>query len=516
MVQGKEKTMNDIKEVIIQLRKKSSVRKINRDLHIHRPIVRVIRDAAEARGWLNPNTMLPSDHEIAQLEISKKCKGIQHPLDAFAEDIKQWREEGINAVVIQRLLQQKHSQFYAIGTLRRYIKKVCPTLPDPIMIRSTIPGEVMDVDFGFLGKIWDESTNKLRKVWIFSARLRHSRKAYREMVWKQDVRTFSLCHIHAFEHFNGVPQKVVLDNLKAGIIKSCVDNDMINRSYRDLAEHYSFMISPCLPYTPEHKGGVENDIKYIKGNFWPQLKERLKIYPQLNLQEANEELRKWDREVADVRKIHGIGRTPKDIFIEEESSKLNPLPAVRWEPTEWLKYLVGRDWAIRFDGSLYSVPYMFISQTVYVRVTSQFLKVFFDNQEITQHPRAIVKGTFQRNPLHAPPFKEVVLKSNRRGLLMQAEEVGPNVRAFCDKMFADKFSDKLRPVRNLLSLALRYDKSRIDKACERALKYNTIRYASVKDILERGLDLESSKIEPLPGPQMNFKYARNFSEYQSG
>ena len=134
----------------------------------------------------------------------------------------------------------------------------------------------MDVDFGFLGELWDDSRQKFRKAWVFSGRLRHSRKAYRRLVWEQDVNTFLLCHILAFERFGGVPEIVCLDNLKAGVIKSCIDNDMLNRSYKELAEHYDFMISPCLPRTPEHKGGVENDIKYIKGNFWPQIREKKK------------------------------------------------------------------------------------------------------------------------------------------------------------------------------------------------------------------------------------------------
>lgn len=514
MVQGKEKTMNEKREIILQLRKTFSIRKISRDLHVHRPIVRAIRDAAEVRGWLNPNIPMPSDYEIAQC-LFNQSKSSKHHLDAYFDDIKQWKNEGINAVVIQRLLQQKHLYNCPIGTLRRYIKKKFPLLPDPVMIRYTKAGETMDVDFGFLGKLWDDLTHKLRKVWVFSARLRHSRKAYRELVWKQDTSTFLLCHIHAFEHFNGIPEKTVLDNLKAGVIKNCVDNDMLNRSYLELAEHYSFIISPCLPYTPQHKGGVENDIKYIKNNFWPQLKEKIKMYPQLGLREANEQLQKWDTEVANVRKISGIGRSPQDIFILEELPALKPLPASRWEPTEWFCCTVGKDWLIRHDGSMYSVPYMLISQTVFVRITSHFLTVFFEHQAVAKHPKATVKGSYQRNPLHAPPFKDVVLFSNKNGLQMQAEELGENVGEFCRRMLSDNNADKLRPVRNLLQLVLRFDKERLDKACERAIRYNTIRYVSVKGILERGLDMEPIKDTILVIPQAQYKFARSPSEYRS-
>src|SRR5262249_26242241 len=157
---------------------------------------------------------------------------LAHHLDPYAEQIKQWHAEGCNAVVILRFLQNQYQSKCKIGTLRRYIRKICPDLPDPVMVRHTTPGEVMDVDFGFLCKLWDDSQDKFRKAWVFSGRLRHSRKAYRRLVWDQDITTFLLCHIFAFEHFGGVPISVCIDNLKAAVIKSCIDNNMLNRSYK--------------------------------------------------------------------------------------------------------------------------------------------------------------------------------------------------------------------------------------------------------------------------------------------
>ena len=241
--------MIEKRDILIRLRNKYSIRKISDDLNIHRRIVRKMRTAAIKKDWLNPNIDMPSDYEIAQIGIEQIGR-LPHQLDAHIETIKQWRDEGMSAMVIQRLLREIHHCCCGIGALRRYIRKICPKLPDPVMVRSTVAGDVMEVDFGFLGYLWDESLAKPRKAWVFSARLRHSRKAYREIVWKQDVTTFLMCHIHSFEHFGGVAGRIVLDNLKAGVIKSCIDNDMLNRSYKELAEYYGFMISPCLPRTP--------------------------------------------------------------------------------------------------------------------------------------------------------------------------------------------------------------------------------------------------------------------------
>jgi hypothetical protein len=84
----------------------------------------------------------------------------------------------------------------------------------------------MEVDFGYLGLSYDPIGRRNRKTWLFSARLRHSRLAWREPVFKQSGRVFFLGHIHAFEYFGG-------------------ENPLVNRSYRQLAEHYGFLISVC-------------------------------------------------------------------------------------------------------------------------------------------------------------------------------------------------------------------------------------------------------------------------------
>jgi transposase len=456
MVQGKEKSMAEKRQILIELRKGSPIRRISRELRVHRDIIRSLIEIGTKEGWMDPSSSIPSEGDIAQ--ILKSNREPVHKLDQHLEKIKEWKTEGYTGVVVQRLLKDQYLCRIEIGTLRRYINRHCQKIPDPVMIRTTIPGKVMEVDFGFLGYLWDESAKKSRKAWVFSARLCHSRKAYRRIVTKQDTSTFLMCHVYAFEHFNGVPEQVVIDNLKAAVIKNTVDNDLLNRAYQDLAEYYDFMISPCLLRTSEHKGGVENDMKYVKRNFWPQIREKLKTKKQLSFQEAQEALEKWDEEIACTREISGIRRSPNEIYLSEERRQLKPLPKIRWELITWIQCTVGRDWRIMYEGSYYSVPYMMIGQTVQCRITHQFVEVYFDHQPIAKHPRATFKGIYQRNSNHAPPFKEAVLNCTRDGLLLNAKEIGEHVYEFCQKMFSECHIDKLRPVRRLLFLATSYPK----------------------------------------------------------
>ena len=210
-----------------------------------------------------------------------------------------------------------------------------------------------------------------------------------------------MAHINAFEWFGGVPKNVILDNCKAAITKSTTDNDMIRRSYQDLAEHYGFIISPCAPRTPEHKGGVEGDVKYIKSNFLAYFlarqKEKNIVIPMLR--ELITALICWGEEVADRRIVHGVGRSPSEIFKTEEKESLRALPKDRWEVASWSQCTVRRDWRIMFDSSYYSVPYELIGQLVQVCATRSLVRIFYRHKEVAYHERSKIKWDYKRKVL---------------------------------------------------------------------------------------------------------------------
>ena len=52
--------------------------------------------------------------------------------------------------------------------------------------------------------------------------LGYSRHQYAEIVFDQKVETWVELHVRAFESLGGVVKRVVLDNLKAGIVKAVV------------------------------------------------------------------------------------------------------------------------------------------------------------------------------------------------------------------------------------------------------------------------------------------------------
>jgi hypothetical protein len=74
--------------------------------------------------------------------------------------------------------------------------------------------------------------------------------------------------------------------------------------------------------------------------------------------------------------------------------------------------------------------------------------------------------------------------------------------------------DRLRSVRRLLRLAHTYTPIRLEQACTRALRFETVSYISVKQILLTGLDAEEAPVA-IPAPDWP-RFARTPRELLAG
>jgi hypothetical protein len=270
--------------------------------------------------------------------------------------------------------------------------------------------------------------------------------------------------------------------------------------------------------TPEHKGGVEGDIKYCKKNFLPWFLAKHKEMDKVpRIRDLSEALNTWDKEIADIRLIHGIGRSPLAIFKSEEEKSLLPLPKTRWEPTSWRQCIVRREWRIMINSAYYSVPYPLIGETVEACITHSLVRVFHENKEVALHEVATKKWEYKRKTEHAPPFQEAVLQCSREGLLSLAESIGSFTYQVAHTILSHPSVDKLHPIRHLLQLARKYSQERLEKACQRAFECKLFSYRSVKNILENNLDSQSidrhkvSKIIPLT----RYRFERDPADYKS-
>jgi hypothetical protein len=322
-----------------------------------------------------------------------------------------------------------------------------------------------------------------------------SRHQYAEFVFDQKVETWLRLHRNAFAWFGGVPGRVVIDNLKAAIVKAVWDDPEVQQSYRECAEHYGFLIAPCRPRTPEHKGKVEQGgVHYVKRNFLGGRQPTL-------ITQANQDVLAWCDTTAGLR-IHGTTKEqPKARFQEVERARLHPLPETPYDIAVWKKATVQRDCYVEFDKAYYSVPYRLITQQVWVCGGIQQVRIYTLKHTLeATHERAQQPGERLTHLDHLPPKKVPGLTLNREDCLATATQVGAATLQVVQTLLDDPAIDRLPSVGRLLRLRHQFSDARLEAACQRALHFDDPAYKTVKRILTQGLEREPL-LSPVAAPQ---------------
>ena len=509
---GRRRSVDDVREVLWRLGKGQSERSIASDLGMSRNTVAGYRVWAAEHGLLEGP--LPSESELARhlSEHSRRRSGPQEVSKAalHQERIRDLVHQGVEAKAIWQILQDEQGFAGSYSSVKRFVRRLKQsTAASRAVIRVEVePGEEAQVDFGYAGKFVDPRTGTRRRAWVFVMLLSFSRHMYAQLVFDQTIATWIRVHIAAFEFFGGVPLRIVLDNLKAGIVKACLDDPEMQRTYRELCRHYDVVARPCRPRTPQHKGKVEKGgVHYVKRN-------ALAGRSFGDVDDGNRHLLRWCTEFAG-RRTHGTTQcVPLEVFESIEQAALRPLPSERWEPCDWKSCRLHTDCYAIFDRSYYSAPHRLIGKKLMLRATDRQVQLFHDHQLVATHPRATRAG--QRHTIrdHLPPDKAAWFDTTPDGCREQARSIGPAAASFVERLLGDRPLDRLRGARSVISLAERYGVRRVDAACARALFFDEIRVRTVKSILADGLDLQPLPGEisaPVPGPAP--RHARDWTEF---
>ncbi len=484
----RRKPLMDIREIIRHIREGRSDRQIGKDLGVDRRTVKRYRQWAQEQSLLTGD--LP-DHETLLKTLDVTLPEKVPPQNSskaapYRSYIVELLKEKVQVTAIfDRLKEQGYRGSYA--SVLRLARRLEPKETETFVRKECQPGEEAEIDFGYVGMLQDAEGN-LRKTYAFVMVLGWSRYAYVEFVFDQKVATWLHCHRQALEFFGGVPQRLVIDNLKSGITQAVWDDPQVQLAYRACAEHYGFLILPCRPATPEHKGKVEGGVAYVQGRF-------MGGRGPMQLAQANQAVRQWCQQEAGMR-IHGTTKAqPRLRFEEVEKKRLKPLPAQPYDLAIWKKAKLHRDCHVVFEGSYYSAPFRLVGQSLWVCAGTRQVRVFNAQYElVATHERASRPGTRQTHREHYPPEKLPGLERTRAQVLAQAADLGAAVRQTVEHMFADPVLDRLHQAGRLLRLHEKYGSARLNQACQRALAYGDPAYKTVKNILKHHLDQEELPI----------------------
>jgi transposase len=105
----------------------------------------------------------------------------------------------------------------------------------PTMRQTHAAGERLFVDYAGDGVpvVIDRLTGEIRMAQIFVAVLGASSFTFARATWTQTLVDWVDAHVRAFEAIGGVPQLLVPDNTKTAVIKACLYDPLVNRTYAD-------------------------------------------------------------------------------------------------------------------------------------------------------------------------------------------------------------------------------------------------------------------------------------------
>lgn len=314
---------------------KQSVRRIARELGLHRETVRKYIEQAE-----------PCRVEDAR-RAQPVVEVVGPHLEAILED---WapRLGGKHRLTSVRLHRELVERGLAIGerTVRRYLaekRRMAAEVYVPLVHR---PGDEAQVDFF-------EVTVKLKgvlvKAWKFLVRLMYSQ---RDIVWlyeRCNQVSFLDGHVRAFHAFGGVPCRMVYDNLSSAVKRLVMGADReLTERFKALSSHYLFEACFARPGQGHDKGGVENRGKGIR------LQHLTPIVAGESLAEIAAALQ------AELDKAWGQRRSPDGqllgVIYDQDQFLMKRLPAVPFDPRMAQPVVVSRSATVTVQGAVYSTP----------------------------------------------------------------------------------------------------------------------------------------------------------------
>src|SRR5438105_3051940 len=121
-----------------------------------------------------------------------------------------------------------------------------------------VGGDKLFVDYAgdAVPVIVDRLTGEVRQAQIFVAVMGASNFTHVEAIWTQALGNWIGAHTRAFAAIGGVPRLIVPDNAKVAVIKACLYEPQVNRTYAEMAAHYGTAVLPTRPRRPRDKAKI--------------------------------------------------------------------------------------------------------------------------------------------------------------------------------------------------------------------------------------------------------------------
>ena len=374
--------------------------------------------------------------------------------------------------ILQRLREEGFSGGYT--SVKDYVRRVRPPRREAFLKLAFAPGECAQVDWGEYGSIAVGSTR--RRLSFFVMVLCYSRLLYVEFTVSQTMEHFLACHEHAFAAFQGVPARLMIDNLKSAVLQRLAgEAPVFNARYLDFARHWGFDITACNLARGNEKGRVENGVGYVKKNFLNGLE-------LLDFSAVNPAARIWLDSVANVR-IHGeTHRRPLDLF-REEQPRLRPLNPQPYDIGCISTMRTSSQFRVTLETNHYSVPAEYANTRVTLKAYPDRVCIYREDQLIARHSRSYDRRQDIEDPDHPKPLLAQRRNAREQRLLMHFLALSPKAQAYFEGLESRRLNAR-HHLRKIVALAQIYGVEATARALEDGLAFAAFSCEYIANLLE--------------------------------
>ena len=243
-----------------------------------------------------------------------------------------------------------------------------------------------------------------------------------------------------------------------------------NEAFLDFLSKFGIHPHACTIRAPHEKGKVENAIKYLRCNFWP-------LREFTTLEEVQHQVRHWLDKVANVRKHTTTGERPIDRL-----QGLQPLAQHLPDCRETASLKVHKDFGVRFDTNVYSVPPWAIGKQITLKADNRLVSIYLKEKLIACHNRCWERQQRLELPGHREQVKKIRKRQLRDRQVVLFLSLGEIALRYLERLTALKLPVK----KNLAALLLLRDEfgdSSLAYGLGKSLEKNAIGADYVRNIL---------------------------------
>jgi transposase len=509
----REVAVTEIREVLRAWLSGTGLRQVAAQAGVDRKTARrYVQAAVEAGLARDGGAAQLTDELVGQVaEVVRPARPGGHGLawdrlEACRVEIEAQVKAGLSVVKIGVLLERR-GVVVPYRTLHRFCVERCGfgRRAATVRVADGEPGAECQVDFGYLGLLFDPVTGRQRKVHALIFTAVYSRHIFVWLSFTQTLAAFIAGCEAAWAFFGGVFAVLVPDNASAIVADADAVNPRFTAGWLDYAQHCGFATDAARVRSPKDKPRVERAVQYVRGNFFAG--EHF-----TGLSDAQARAHAWCQDVAGAR-IHGtIQARPAEVFAECEAAALLPLPQAPYDVPVFTSVKVHHDFHVEVGRALYSAPKEYLGCRLDARADSALVKLFHRGVLVKAHPRQQPGGRMT-DPADLPAEKTTYAMRDVASLARAARRHGDSVGVYAERLLdTDLPWTKMRQVYRLLGLVRRYGPGPVDTACSRALDLDVVNVTKIASMLEKAT--ENTPPPPSPAVAATTRFARDPAEYR--